>query len=478
MLRIRLPLFALLLASCTTGVLPESQTGLDARISRIENGLIEYLQIKGQSRGPFNINERLEELGIPGLSVAFAENGEIEWARAYGMADESENRAMTPDTYMLAGSISKPVSALRALQLVEDGVFNLDENVNTYLTSWQVPDNEFTENEKVTLRRILMHTAGLTVWGFPGYDNGDEIPSVVDVLDGNGNTEPVRVFRQPGEAWEYSGGGYTIMQLAISDTESDSFQQSLQENVLDRIGMSRSTFENPLPVALRGKAATGYRTNGDEVEGKWPIYPEMAAAGLWTTPSELIRYGIETQSILQSGQDGVVSRQTVAEMLDAEIGSHGLGPRVQEHTFGHGGADEGFRAQLYAWKELPYAIVVMVNSDNRKIIRELLLAIANEYELPGIEPVEREIAKVGPDDLARFAGRYEVAERGVFEVAVDGERLKFTHEDSDYTAWWYPQSELEFFDSETGSITTFETQDADVVGFTWEAVEGIRLADN
>ena len=348
MLRICLPLFALLLASCTTGDPPETQTGLDARISRIENGLVEYLQIKGQSSGPFNINERLEELGIPGLSVAFATNGEIVWARAYGMADESENRVMTTDTYLLAGSISKPVSALRALQLVEDGVFNLDENVNTYLTSWQVPDNEFTENEKVTLRRILMHTAGLTVWGFPGYDNGDEIPSVVDVLDGNGNTEPVRVFRQPGEAWQYSGGGYTIMQLAISDTESHSFQQSLQENVLDRIGMSRSTFENPLPVALRGKAATGYRTNGDEVEGKWPIYPEMSAAGLWTTPSELIQYGIVIQSILQSGQDGVVSRQTVAEMLDTEIGSHGLGPRVQEHTFGHGGADEGFRAQLHA----------------------------------------------------------------------------------------------------------------------------------
>ena len=478
MLRTYLPFIALLLASCTPGDSPETQSRLDARIGRIENQLIENVQIKGHSRGQFNINERLEELGIPGLSVAFAANGEIEWARAYGMADKSQDREMTTDTYLLAGSISKPVAALRALQLVEDGVFNLDENINTYLISWQVPDNEFTKIEKVTLRRILNHTAGLTVWGFPGYDSGDEIPSVVDVLDGNGNTDPVRVFRQPGEAWQYSGGGYTIMQLAISDTEDVSFVTSMQDNVLDRIGMSASTFENPLPVALHGKAATGYRANGDEVEGKWPIYPEMAAAGLWTTPSELIQYGIEIQSIRQTGRDGIVSHEAVAEMLDAESGSHGLGPSIQEHTFGHGGADEGFRAQLYAWKDLPYAVVVMVNSDNGKIIRELLLAIADEYELPGIEPIVREVVRVAPDELAKFAGRYEIGEWGVFEVTVDGERLKLTHEDSDYTAWWYPQSELEFFGSETGSITTFEVRDGRVVGFSSDTATGTRLADN
>ena len=241
--------------------------------------------------------------------------------------------------------------------------------------------------------------------------------------------------------------------------------------------MSGSTFENPLPGTLHGKAATGYRANGDEVEGKWPIYPEMAAAGLWTTPSELIQYGIAIQKIHQEGADGVLSRQTVSEMLDAESGTHGLGPIVQDHTFGHGGADEGFRAQLYAWKDLPYAVVVMVNSDNGKIIRELLLSIANEYKLPGIEPVVRELADVLPEELARFAGRYEVGEWGVFEVSVDGERLKLSHEESDYTAWWYPQSGLEFFGSETGSITTFELRDGDVVGFTSERAEGVRLSD-
>ncbi len=425
MLRTCFPLLALLLVSCAPGDQPETDPILDARIERIENGLLENVQIKGLSRGQLNIDDRLQELGIPGLSVAFASNGKVEWARAYGVADESAGREMTTDTYLLAGSISKPVAAVRALQLVEDGVFDLDENINTYLTSWQVPDNKFTETEKVTLRRILSHTAGLTVWGFPGYDKGDEIPSVVDVLDGKGNTDAVRVFQQPGEAWQYSGGGYTIMQLAISDAEDGDFARSAKENVLDRINMSGSTFENPLPDALHGKAATGYRANGDEVEGKWPIYPEMAAAGLWTTPGELIQYAIEIQKILQTGNDGVLKSQTVSEMLDAESGTHGLGPSVQEHTFGHGGADEGFRAQLFAWKDLPYAVVVMVNSDNGKIIRELLLSIANEYELPGIEPVVREVAEMPPEELAKFAVYTDCENSPVVDLIASGELGQF-----------------------------------------------------
>ena len=188
------------------------------------------------------------------------------------------------------------------------------------------------------------------------------------------------------------------MQLAIADTENRDFAQSMKENVLERMRMPGSTYENPLPDELHGIAATGYRENGNEVKGKWPIYPEMAAAGLWTTPSELIQYGIEIQRILQSGQDGILSYKTVSEMLDAESDTHGLGPSVQNHTFGHGGADEGFRAQLFAWKDKPYAVVVMVNSDNGKIIRELLLSIANEYGMPGIDPVVREIAEIAPED--------------------------------------------------------------------------------
>jgi len=468
-------LVLLFLSACTP---PDSASGaqdLDARLARIENGLTPGFQIKGQDQLVFNIDERLKELGIPGMSVAFVANGEIAWQRAYGMADIGEDKPMQTCTMLLAGSISKPVAALRAHQLVEAGVFNLDENINSYLTSWQVPDNEFTETEKVTIRRILNHTAGLTVWGFPGYDDGDEVPGVVGVLDGLGNTDPVRVFKQPGESWLYSGGGYTIMQLAITEQEGMTFPETMQRNVLDRINMSGSTYENPLPAKYHSLAATGYRSNGGEVEGKWPIYPEMAAAGLWTTPGELIQYAIEVQKIFQTRQDGLLKYETVAEMLTPGMNDHGLGPGVDEHTFGHGGADEGFRAQLIAWKEKPYAVVVMVNSDNGSIMQELLQSIASEYELPGIDPLIREILEIPSEELMKFVGRYELENIGLLEIQLSGDGLVVQGEALDETIKLLSQSETELFDSTDGTLFEFDISEGVVTGFDVRGLRGVPV---
>jgi len=383
------------------------------RIQQIENAIQPVLQIEGQEIPSYTIEERLKQLGIPGLSVAAVVDGELAWVKGYGQASVKDSISVSAETMFLAGSISKPVAALRAHQLVESGVFDLDENVNNYLTSWQVPDNEFTQNEKVTLRRILNHTAGLTVWGFPGYDKGDTIPGTVEVLDGKGNTDPVRVYKAPGESWMYSGGGYTIMQLMISDSERQPFVNVLQENVLNQLGMEKSTFINPLPEVYHHLAATGYRSNGNEVEGQWPIYPEMAAAGLWTTPSQLMQWGIEIQKIYQSQQDGILKYTTVEEMLKPGMNNHGLGPGIGEHTFGHGGADEGFRADMTVWKDMPYAIVIMVNSDNGSIIREVKQAFATEYHLPGIEPDRRKVVQIPEDSLYRYTVNYRKVSLGL-----------------------------------------------------------------
>jgi CubicO group peptidase (beta-lactamase class C family) len=378
------------LFSCTDPKEKQQQELLD-RISRIEHSIQPTLQIEGEEVPTYFIEDRLKELNIPGISIAVVNNGKLEWAKGYGFADKSENRMVDTLTMFLAGSISKPVAAIRAHQLVEEGKMSLDVNINDYLSTWKVPDNEFTAKEKVTLRRILNHTAGLTVWGFPGYDKGDTIPTVPEVLDGRGNTDSVRVFKVPGESWMYSGGGYTVMQMAITDIEGMTFPETMQRHVLDLLNMRESTFENPLPEAFHAIAATGYRGNGDEVEGKWPIYPEMAAAGLWTTPSQLIQYAIEIQKIHQTKKDGILKYETVEAMLTPGMNDHGLGPGIGEFTFGHGGADEGFRADLTAWKDTPNALVIMVNSDNGSIISEVKLAIAKAYNLPGIEPNIRKV---------------------------------------------------------------------------------------
>ncbi|MEM8928545.1 MAG: serine hydrolase domain-containing protein [Bacteroidota bacterium] len=444
---------------------------LNERMTRIENGLQPNLQIEGDSIPVYNIEERLKELDIPGVSIAIINEGELEWAKGYGMADRSENCPVTPQTMFLAGSISKPVAAIRAHQLAEEGTINLDSNVNTYLSSWRLPDNEFTAKEKVTTRRMLNHPAGLTVWGFPGYDKGDTIPSPVDVLDGIGNTDAVRVYKEPGESWMYSGGGYTIMQVMLEDLEGKPFPDFMQDKVLNPLGMTSSTFENPLPERYHSIAATGYRSNGNEVEGKWPIYPEMAAAGLWTTPSQLIRYAQEIQRVYQTKEDGLLKAATIAEMLTPGMEGHGLGPVVNEHTFGHGGADEGFRADLTAWKAHPIAVVIMANSDNGSIIQEILLSIAEEYNLPGIEPMRRTVGSASIEERIPLVGTYDFGSRGEAIIAIKENGLEITGTFSEKPIMLLPESGYTYFNQNSGTYYTFLLEDGVVTGLQfWENI--------
>lgn len=475
-IRINTLLLSLLLtiASCA----PQSETEqelLQQKITRIENGLQPNVQIAGDSIPNFNIEERMRELGIQGVSIAVINKGEIEWAKGYGMADSAENREVTTETMFLAGSISKPFAALRAHQLAEQGVISLDSNVNNYLSSWKVPDNAFTVNEKVTTKRILNHTAGLTIWGFPGYDKGDTIPSVVEVLDGKGNTGAVRVFKEPGESWMYSGGGYTIMQLMMTDLEKKPFADIMQANVLDPLGMKNSTFENPLPSAYHQLAATGYRSNGEEVEGKWPIYPEMAAAGLWTSPSQLILWAKDIQHTLQAQSDGLLKVATVNTMLTPGMNDYGLGPSTNEHSFGHGGADEGFRAILTAWKELQVAIVIMVNSDNGSIMQEILLSVAKEYDLAGVEPSTRTVTEKSIAVRKPMEGKYSFPLLGGAQVLIQDRGLQVTGDFLDGSIYLLPETDSTYFDKLNGTYFTFIMDGAAVTGMKVKQYEGAKI---
>jgi CubicO group peptidase (beta-lactamase class C family) len=246
------------------------------------------------------VKAQMAQRHIRGLSLAIITDGKISVARAYGVVDDSSKAPATTSTLFQAGSISKPVSALGALHLVEAGTLSLDADVNTKLTSWKVPDNQFTATEKVTLRRLLSHNAGLTVHGFPGYDISTRVPTVVQVLDGTPptNTAPIRVDTTPGAIWRYSGGGFTVMQQMVIDVTGQPFAQFLQKTVLGPIGMTSSSFEQPLPNHVAARTAAGYYADGSPVRGRWHVYPEIAAAGLWTTPTDLAKWAIEVQEAL------------------------------------------------------------------------------------------------------------------------------------------------------------------------------------
>jgi len=470
---------ALLIVSSCFAQSKKNTKLLDERISRIENGLHSKLQIQygdSVSTQYFSIEDRMKELNIPGLSIAVMKDGVIEWAKGYGMADNSESRKVNTETLFQAGSVSKPIAATRAHQLVEEGIIKLDSNVNNYLTSWKLPDNEFTVKEKVTTRRLLNHSAGLTVHGFPGYSINDTIPNISEVLNGKGNTGPVRVFREPGERVGYSGGGYTVLQLMITDIEQRGFSEIMREKVLNPLGMTSSTYKNPLPKEYHNRAAAGYKSDGSEVVGKWHTYPEMAAAGLWTTPSQLLLWAKDIQQTLQTQKDGFLKAKTVNEMLIDYGNNQGLGPYVVDHIFGHGGSDEGFVSDLRIWKEIPMSVAIMVNSDNgNSISGELFLSIAKEYNLPGIYKTVRKFDEQSPKELSRYAGTYQFSEDSKAIITVKDNGLEFTGGPASAPIFILPESDTAFFSSQSGLYFTFNLEGTSVIGVKVASYEGHKV---
>jgi CubicO group peptidase (beta-lactamase class C family) len=427
-------------------------------ISRVEQNLIPSVRTKG--REPSKLNERMEQLHVPGVSVAVIDNYQIVWAKAYGLADAETGTSVTVDTLFQAGSVSKPVAALASLKLVEQGVLDLDRNVNDQLKSWKVPDNRFTKEHAVDLRGLLSHTAGLTVHGFPGYAVGTPIPAVPQILDGAkpANTQPVRVNKVPGHGFRYAGGGTTIVQLLLVDVTSRPFPDLLHDTVLEPLGMSSSTYEQPLPERLWSRAATGHKGNGKPVAGRWHTYPEMAAAGLWTTPSDVARYAIEIQLAHQGKSHKVLNHEMVEQMLMPQGGGPvGLGPFLEGEAaskrFAHGGDDEGFVCQFVAYMDRGQGAVVMTNSaSGGTIAREVVNSIALVYGWPDYLRPEREAAKVDPKLIDRYLGDYDLGLMGGVKVQRDQNRV---------VAKPSFGGELELF---MGSDTDFFTEDPGVTG--------------
>ncbi len=435
-------------------------------IASMEHSITPLVVIRGEQRPAVSLAMRMSQLHVNAVSIAVVRDRKLDWVRAYGFADKERNVVATPDTLFQAGSISKPLTALAALRRVDAGTLDLDRNVNDYLKSWRLPDNEFTVTHKVTIRNILNHTAGVTVWGFPGYSRDTKMPSILEVLDGKGNTPAIRVWKQPDLSWRYSGGGYTILQLLLTDQSGITFPALMRDSVLKPLQMKHSTYEQPLPEALRAMAASGYDRNGKKVEGDWHVYPEMAAAGLWTTPADLAKYVIAIQSA-NLGRTRLLSPQLVHLMLTPGMNNHGLGPVITADglRFGHGGADEGFQAEMTGYLDGQAGVVVMANSDNGgRLAQELVLTLGHLYGWPGIKPVERTVADVPVGALERLTGSYAMP-----SGADDGktEDLSVTREDGSLIVTYkgikemtlLPESDSKFFSRDSGSEVVFSVED-------------------
>jgi CubicO group peptidase (beta-lactamase class C family) len=354
-----------------------------ARVARVEAGLLP-ITIPGEEPVRLSLQRWMELYKIPGLSVAVFDKHALVWAKSYGVTQAGGSDPVTLDTLFQAASISKPVTALAVLRHAEQRKWSLDANINDTLVSWKLPDNELTKEQKVTLRRLLSHTAGTTVHGFPGYTPTEPQPTLQQVLDGArpANTEPVRVDIVPGSETRYSGGGLLIVQQMLVDQLKKPFPQIIQEAVFAPLELKHSTFEQPLPPALAAKAAAATRGSGERIEGRWHVYPEQAAAGLWTTPSDLARIAVEVSKARAGKSKRVLSQAMAKQMLTRQSEGFGLGFQLEEGNdrFGHGGVNEGFQSTLIAFADSGSGVAMMANSDNGMLLFERLAAsMAAEY---------------------------------------------------------------------------------------------------
>lgn len=434
---------------------PGAEPPVSARIRNVEEGLLPAVTIKGK-KNEMKLAERMSFYKTPGVSVAVINNGRIEWAKGYGTLENGSGRLVTPETLFQAGSISKPVAAVAALQQVERGKLNLDEDVNLKLKSWKVPENDFTKDKKVTVRGLLTHSAGVTVHGFDGYTANESPPTLLQILNGEkpANSPSIRVDFAPGSKERYSGGGYTVLQQLLLDATKKSFVDLTRENIFQKIGMTRATYASPLPKTLAEQAASGHRGDGGVIPGKWHIYPEMAAASLWSTPSDLGRFVIELQNSYAGRSDKILSKETTLQMLtrqnksiansDAGLGIF-LKGSSEPFRFSHNGSTEGYNAIMIGFLKTGQGAVVMTNSDNgAELATEILRGIAREYVWDDMKPDEIAIVEARPELYGNYVGRYKFSSGLEFIVTSENGRL-FVARPNGWRAELLPESETSYF---------------------------------
>jgi CubicO group peptidase (beta-lactamase class C family) len=423
---------AALFAAAVT--LPAS-AGTDEEIARIENGLRPVVALAGAPVPTKTLADEMRRLHVPGVSVAVSRDGKIAWARGFGVAHEN-GPAITADTLFQAASVSKPVTGMTTLRLAEEGRFDLDADVNTFLTSWRLPPGANGE-AGVSLRQLLSHTAGITVPGFPGYAAGKPVPTLVQVLEGSGpaNTKPVRIGSAPGSAWRYSGGGYSVVQQALVDRTRQPFDILLAETILKPIGMTSSSFAQPLPAAWKARAALPHDGQGRPFPGGPYTYPELAAAGLWTTPTDLARFALDLQRSASGGK-GVLSPAMARTMLQPVKNNYGMGVNVggdgAARSFSHGGTNMGYQNVLFAYANRGDGAIVMTNGANGSALAYAVLrAIAFEYGWPSQQTVMRTAVPLPEAAQEKLAGHYDAPGLGSFRIARrDGQLMVSVRGDS------------------------------------------------
>lgn len=370
---------------------------------------------------PFTLAERMQQYGVPGISVAVIHKGKLDWTRGWGFRDTASCAPVTPQTVFQAASISKLVTATLALRLVEQGEIGLDQDINKSLRSWQLPGDAKLAPDGVSLRQLLSHTAGLGVHGFAGYVPDAPLPTPVQILDGAppSNSGAIRSVLPAGAQFQYSGGGYVLTQLALSDASGTPFAELARRELFHPLGMTRSAYAQPPSAEIRADMAFGH-VNGTPIPGNYHVYPELAPAGLWTSASDLARLLVDIQASAAGKIAHRLSPDMTRQMLTPVKENWGMGTALYttgESRFGHDGTNEGFQTFMIAYADKGEGIVVLTNGGQaRRLIDEVVRAVATDYGWPDIAAPATAEKMLSFAELAKVAGRFE---GGGLQVALE-----------------------------------------------------------
>lgn len=433
-----------------------SNNEIERQIKQFENNL--RGRVKTSSQG-FNIVDRMKYYNVNGISIAVIKNYKLIWAKGYGWADINENRPVTNQTLFQAASNSKSLNAMAVLKLAQDHKLDLYTDINKYLKSWQFPYSNEKAN-KITLTDLLSHTAGLNAVNFPGYNRKSKLPSIPEILDGKktSNTIAVRSEYEPGVKFQYSGGGTTISRLIVSDVTQQKYDQFMYDSILKPLGMNTSFFTQPPPKDKISLLATGYHTDGTEVENKFKIYPEQGPDGLWTTPSEMANFVIETMLSYEGKSSKILNREmTQLQLTPFHNENAALGFFIQKRGdviyFTHGAGNEGFAGQFYGSLSGGNGVVVYSNSDNRGIINELVNSVATVYNWGGFcDTTIRNIVDL-PDSIEqKYIGVYLV-NNNIATIFKSKDGYYYNADNNNMKIYF--SDELNFFNQESLSDKTF-----------------------
>ncbi|MBC7523537.1 MAG: serine hydrolase [Flavobacterium sp.] len=414
---------------------------LSDRINAVENGLIPFVPIKNFKT--WTIAERMKFYNVKGVSIAVIKNYKIDWAKGYGLADTLKNEKVTTQTMFSAGSISKLVMAVGALKLVQDNKLQLDLPINDYLKSWKIKENEWSKTKPLTLRMLLSHTAGASQSSYFGFTPDKKpLPTIVEILNGEPISESrgVVVNSEPGKEFRYSGGGSMIAQMAIMDVSNASFNDFCTAEIFKKLGLKNTTFEQPLSEKFSKKASWAY-SDASWFKGMPYVYPQQAAAGLYTSPSDLAKIFIEIQQALL-GKGKILNQTLATQMMQPQAkvsdGSYkeeiGVGPFLFQRTdndleagkyFEFTGVNAGFLAYGMASIEGGNGVVIMLNSgdDVNGIGKELRRAVAKAYHWKNFLPDEINPINVDKNLLQEMAGRYRSGADEVITMKVENNYL-------------------------------------------------------